>query len=59
MENNIRKDVNYNLVYESDESENLLSQQMNKEEFENFIAFENDEISIEDVTPVYCPNTIE
>lgn len=27
-------------------------------EFLEFIKFTNEEISIEDVTPVYCPNTI-
>jgi hypothetical protein len=51
--------ANFQLVYESEDSEILLNKSRNRKEFDEFIAFENDEISIEDVTPVYCPNTIE
>ncbi|MBL0955810.1 MAG: hypothetical protein IBJ01_13660 [Leptospira sp.] len=35
-----------------------LSEKLTQDEFDQFIAFSNEDISIEDVTPLYCPNTI-
>lgn len=36
-----------------------LSQQMTGREFESYIKFTNEETPIENIEPVYCPNTPE
>ncbi|WP_078123979.1 hypothetical protein [Leptospira alexanderi] len=41
------------------DTEKDLSELVSSKEFDKFISFSNEEISIEDVEPLYCPNTIE
>jgi len=51
--------IELDLVFDVNSIENTLNQERSPEEFKSFVAFENDELSIEEVTPHYCPNTIE
>lgn len=57
MVKKMESDKNH-LSTSADSLSNILLEQVTSQEFERFIAFSNEEISVEDIEPFYCPNSI-